>query len=75
MPGATRRAVEPLGDLASLRLPEQQGSDRLHTVALAVGDDPFAGESDVEAADGAYAGERHFGRAAAPNSAICLYRF
>ena len=37
---------------------------RLQSVALAVGDDPLARQEDVEAAGGAYAGERPFGRAA-----------
>jgi excinuclease ABC subunit B len=37
---------------------------RLQTVALAVGDDPLARQEDVEAAAGAFAGERKFGRAA-----------
>ena len=37
---------------------------RLQSVALAVGDDPLARQADVEAAAGAYAGERPFGRAA-----------
>jgi excinuclease ABC subunit B len=37
---------------------------RLQNVALAVGDDPLARQSDVEATAGAYAGERKFGRAA-----------
>ena len=37
---------------------------RLQNVALAVGDDPLARQSDVEATAGAFAGERKFGRAA-----------
>ncbi len=37
---------------------------RLQAVELAVGDDPLARQSDVEATAGAYAGERPFGRAA-----------
>src|SRR5271165_3726114 len=37
---------------------------RLQAVELAVGDDPLARQADVEAAAGAYAGERPFGRAA-----------
>ena len=37
---------------------------RLQSVALAVGDDPLARQADVDAAGGAYAGERPFGRAA-----------
>ncbi|HEX9168375.1 MAG TPA: excinuclease ABC subunit UvrB [Roseiarcus sp.] len=37
---------------------------RLQSVALAVGDDPLARQSAIEAAGGAYAGERKFGRAA-----------
>ncbi len=37
---------------------------RLQSVELAVGDDPLARQSDVEAAAGAYGGERPFGRAA-----------
>jgi excinuclease ABC subunit B len=37
---------------------------RLQTVALAVGDDPLARQSDIDAAGGAYTGERPFGRAA-----------
>jgi excinuclease ABC subunit B len=37
---------------------------RLQSVALAVGDDPLARQEEVEAAAGAYAGERKFGRAA-----------
>ena len=34
------------------------------SVALAVGDDPLARQSEIEATGGAYAGERKFGRAA-----------
>ncbi len=37
---------------------------RLQAVELAVGDDPLARQSEVEAAAGAYAGERPFGSAA-----------
>jgi excinuclease ABC subunit B len=37
---------------------------RLQAVALAVGDDPLARQTDIEATAGAYAGERPFGRAA-----------
>jgi excinuclease ABC subunit B len=37
---------------------------RLQNVSLAVGDDPLARQADIEAAGGAYAGERPFGRAA-----------
>jgi excinuclease ABC subunit B len=37
---------------------------RLQSVALAVGDDPLARQTDIEATAGAYAGERPFGRAA-----------
>jgi excinuclease ABC subunit B len=37
---------------------------RLEAVELAVGDDPMARQADVEAAAGAYGGERPFGRAA-----------
>ena len=37
---------------------------RLQAVELAVNDDPLARQADVEAAAGAYAGERPFGRAA-----------
>ena len=37
---------------------------RLQAVELAIGDDPLARQSAVEAAGGAYTGERQFGRAA-----------
>ena len=37
---------------------------RLQAVELTVGDDPLARQAAVEAAGGAYAGERPFGRAA-----------
>ena len=37
---------------------------RLQTVELAIGDDPLARQSAIEAAGGGYAGERPFGRAA-----------
>ena len=37
---------------------------RLQAVELAIGDDPLARQSDVEATAGSYAGERPFGRAA-----------
>src|SRR5271167_1134637 len=37
---------------------------RLQSVALAVGDDPLARQSAIEAAGGGYAGDRPFGRAA-----------
>jgi len=37
---------------------------RLQAVALAVGDDPLARQTDVEAVAGAYQGERPYGRAA-----------
>jgi excinuclease ABC subunit B len=37
---------------------------RLQTVDLAIGDDPLARQSAIEAAGGGYAGERPFGRAA-----------
>jgi excinuclease ABC subunit B len=37
---------------------------RVQAVALAVGDDPLARQSDIDAAGGAYSGERPFGRAA-----------
>ncbi len=37
---------------------------RLQTVALAVGDDPLARQTEIEATAGAYSGERPFGRAA-----------
>jgi excinuclease ABC subunit B len=37
---------------------------RLQSVALAIGDDPLARQEEVEAAAGAFAGERKFGRAA-----------
>jgi excinuclease ABC subunit B len=37
---------------------------RLQAVELAVGDDPLARQADVEAAGGAYEGERKYGRAA-----------
>jgi excinuclease ABC subunit B len=37
---------------------------RLQAVSLAVGDDPLARQTDIEATAGAYAGERPFGRAA-----------
>ena len=37
---------------------------RLQAVALAVGDDPLARQSEIDAAGGAYTGERPFGRAA-----------
>ncbi len=37
---------------------------RLQAVELAVGDDPLARQSDVEATAGAFAGERKYGRAA-----------
>ena len=37
---------------------------RLQAVELAVGDDPLARQTDVEATAGAYAGQRKYGRAA-----------
>jgi excinuclease ABC subunit B len=37
---------------------------RLQSVARAVGDDPLARQSDIEATAGAYSGDRPFGRAA-----------
>ena len=37
---------------------------RLQAVELAVGDDPLARQTDVEAVAGAFAGERKYGRAA-----------
>ena len=37
---------------------------RLQNVALTVGDDPLARQSEIAAAGGAYSGERPFGRAA-----------
>ncbi len=37
---------------------------RLQSVALAIGDDPMARQEAIEAAAGAYTGERPFGRAA-----------
>ena len=37
---------------------------RLQAVELAVGDDPMARQTDVEATAGAYEGERKYGRAA-----------
>ncbi len=37
---------------------------RLQSVALAVGDDPLARQTEIEATAGAYSGERPFGRAA-----------
>ena len=54
-----------LGSL-EIRLHEAQSRGLSHSefLELAVGDDPLARQSDIDAAGGAYTGERPFGRAA-----------
>ncbi len=60
-----KRMREAAGDLdfeEAARLRDE--IKRLQAVELAVGDDPLARQTDVEATAGAYAGQRKYGRAA-----------